>query len=88
MVALSEVDAAMWSPYRSTGSNPVLATHNRNFLNGVFHETTCMLFYGVPPTCVRTCAYTLWPVCRIYYVNMPIRVGIHICVGAGRKDVG
>jgi hypothetical protein len=31
MVALSEVDAAMWSPYRSTGSNPVLTTHNRDF---------------------------------------------------------
>ena len=46
-----------------------------------------MLFYGVPPTCVRTCAYTLWPVCRIYYVVTPIRVGIHICVGAGKRIV-
>ena len=40
------------------------------------------------PTCVRTYAYIIWPVYRIYYVNMPIRVGVHICVGAGRKGVG
>jgi hypothetical protein len=47
-----------------------------------------MLFYGDIPTCVRTYAYIIWPVYRIYYIDMPIRVGIHICVGAGRKDVG
>jgi len=43
---------------------------------------------GDTPTCVHTYAYIIWPVYRIYYVNMPIRVGVHICVGAGRKDVG
>jgi len=39
------------------------------------------------PTCVRTYAYIIWPVYRIYYIDMPIRVGVHICVGAGRKGV-
>jgi hypothetical protein len=38
-------------------------------------------------TCVYTYAYIIWPVYRIYYIDMPIRVGVHICVGAGRKDV-
>jgi hypothetical protein len=39
------------------------------------------------PTCVHTYAYIIWPVYRIYYIDMPIRVGVHICVGAGGKDV-
>jgi hypothetical protein len=39
------------------------------------------------PTCVRTYAYIIWPVCRIYYIDMPIRVGVHICVGAGKRIV-
>jgi hypothetical protein len=49
------------------------------------------IIYGYPvwgtPICVRTYACIIGPVYRIYYVITPIRVGIHICVGAGRKDV-
>jgi len=66
------------------GSSP---NKHPNITNGVFHETTCMLFYGDTPTCVHTYACMHWPVYRIYYVNMPIRVGIHICVGAGKRIV-
>jgi len=43
---------------------------------------------GGTPTCCHTYACISWPVYRIYYINTPIRVGIHICVGAEKKVVG
>ena len=56
------------------GSSP---NNHPNITNRVFHT-------GVPlPVPVPT-PYRVY----IYYVNTPIRAGIHICVGAGRKGVG